>query len=73
MKEFSVFSYDTVSEIDSILDKNKCDYFLMEKGGFPDGVISTVSKNLVNAISGNWQPNWVHGDIYAWDQNGYLK
>ena len=64
-KEFSVFSYDTVSGIDSILDKNECDYFLMEKGGDLDGVISSVSKNLVNAISGNWQSNWVHGDIYA--------
>ena len=37
----------------------------MEKGGSQDGVISTVSKNLVNAISGNWKPDWVHVDIYA--------
>lgn len=64
-KEFSVFSYSNKSEIDKILSENECDYFLMEKGGSPDGVISTVSKNLVNAISGHWQPNWIHGDIYA--------
>jgi glycosyltransferase involved in cell wall biosynthesis len=64
-KEFPVFSYSNKSEIDSILSKNQCDYFLMEKGGSPDGVISTVSKNLVNAISGNWSSNWIHGDIYA--------
>jgi len=64
-KEFPVFSYSNKSEIDKILSENQCDYFLMEKGGSPDGVISTVSENLVNAISGNWQPNWVHGDIYA--------
>ena len=37
----------------------------MEKGRSPDGAISSVSKNLVNAITGNWQPNWIHGDIYA--------
>ena len=64
-KEFPVFSYSNKSEIDKILSENQCDYFLMEKGGSPDGVISTVSKNLVNAISGHWKPNWVHGDIYA--------
>lgn len=36
----------------------------MEKGGKPDGVISTVSKNLVNAIS-VCNENDIHGDVYA--------
>ena len=64
-KEFPVFGYEDKSQIDDILSKNKCDAFLMEKGGEPDGVISSVSKNLVNAISGWWKPEWVHGDVYA--------
>tara|TARA_A100001201_G_scaffold58007_1_gene55832 strand:+ start:11344 stop:12294 length:951 start_codon:yes stop_codon:yes gene_type:complete len=64
-KEFPVFSYDNKNEIDDILTKNECEYFLMEKGGAPDGVISSVSKNLVNAISGNWNSDWIHGDVYA--------
>jgi|TARA_R100000030_G_scaffold95450_1_gene82920 hypothetical protein len=64
-KEFPVFSYDNNNEIDDILTKNECEYFLMEKGGSPDGVISSVSKNLVNAISGNWNSDWIHGDVYA--------
>ena len=64
-KEFPVFGYSDRSQIDSILSKNNCDAFLMEKGGSPDGVISSVSKNLVNAISGHWKPNWIHGDVYA--------
>jgi hypothetical protein len=64
-KEFPVFGYSDKSEIDFILSKNKCEYFLMEKGGSPDGVISSVSKNLVNAISGWWKPDWIHGDVYA--------
>ena len=51
--KFPVFSYDDKSEIDTILSKNNCDAFLMEKGGKPDGIISTVAKNLVNAISGH--------------------
>jgi len=64
-KEFPVFGYEDKSQIDYILSKNKCDAFLMEKGGEPDGVISSVSKNLVNAISGWWKPDWIHGDVYA--------
>ena len=44
--EFPVFGYEDKSQIDDILSKNKCDAFLMEKGGEPDGVISSVSKNL---------------------------
>jgi hypothetical protein len=64
-KEFPVFGYEDKSQIDDILSKNKCDAFLMEKGGEPDGIISSGSKNLVNAISGWWKPEWVHGDVYA--------
>lgn len=64
-KQFDVFSYDKKTDIDFILSKNKCDAFFMEKGGSPDGVISSVTKNLVNAISGNWKHEWVHGDVYA--------
>jgi len=63
-KEFSVFSYNDKSEIDKILSQNKCDAFLMEKGGKPDGIISTVAKNLVNAIS-VCSVSDIHGDVYA--------
>lgn len=63
-KEFPVFSYDNKSEIDTILSKNNCDAFLMEKGGKPDGIISTVAKNLVNAIS-ICSVSDIHGDVYA--------
>lgn len=63
-KEFPVFGYDKKSQIDEILSKNNCESFLMEKGGKPDGVISTVSKNLVNAIS-VCSVSDIHGDVYA--------
>jgi hypothetical protein len=59
-----VFGYTMKSEIDGILSSNGCEYFLMEKGGKPDGVISTVSKNLVNAI-GVCGKQDIHGDVYA--------
>jgi hypothetical protein len=64
-KEFQVFGYNDNSEIDQILKKQKCDYFFMKKGGSPDGVISKECINLINACSGHWKSNWIHGDIYA--------
>ena len=63
-KEFPVFSYDDNFEIDTMLSKNNCDAFFMEKGGKPDGIISTVAKNLVNAIS-ICSVSDIHGDVYA--------
>lgn len=64
-KEFPVFGYEDKSEIDKILDKNKCDSFFMIKGGEPDGVISSSAKNLINSVSGWWKSEWIHGDVYA--------
>jgi len=64
-KEFQVFGYSDFSEIDTILKEQKCDYFFMKKGGSPDGILSKESKNLINACSGWWQSDWVHGDVYA--------
>jgi glycosyltransferase involved in cell wall biosynthesis len=63
-KQFPVFGYSNVSQIDEILEKNECDYFFMEKSGKPDGVISTVCKNLVNAIS-VCDESHIHGDVFA--------
>lgn len=59
-----VFCYSNFGEIDRILSQNGCDYFFMEKGGKPDGVISTASKNLVNAISICSIAD-IHGDVFA--------
>lgn len=63
-REFDVFSYDSVSEIDGILSENKCDAFFMEKVGRPDGVISSVCENWVHAI-GVCNTGDVHGDKFA--------
>jgi hypothetical protein len=64
-EEFLVFDYSNTNQIDYILEKNKCDYFFMMKGGSNDGVISTNCKNLVSATSSAWKNEWVHGDVYA--------
>jgi len=63
-KEFKVYGYNDKSEIDGILLKEECDYFFMEKGGKPDGVISNVCKNLVHAIA-VCNENHIHGDKFA--------
>ena len=63
-KEFNVYGYMCKSEIDEILYKESCSHFLMLKGGKPDGVISSYSKNLINAIAICDRSN-VHGDIFA--------
>jgi hypothetical protein len=71
--EFEVFGYSEKNQIDFILEKNKCDYFFMMKGGNKDGVISTVCKNLVSATSGAWTKEWIHGDVYAMCSNWLSK
>lgn len=59
-----VFCYSDTGQIDRILIENECEYFFMEKGGKPDGVLSSVCKNLVNAI-GICTLQDVHGDVFA--------
>jgi hypothetical protein len=63
-KEFLTESYNNKDQIDSILSKNKSDYFFAIKGGRQDGVISTVCKNLIMAV-GICSSSDAHGDKYA--------
>lgn len=63
-KEFEIYSYNNLSEIDDILMKNNCDVFFMEKSGKPDGVISNFCQNWVHAIS-TCNKECVHGDKFA--------
>lgn len=63
-KEFEIYSYNNVSEIDKILMRNNCDVLFMEKSGKPDGVISTVCENWVHAI-GICNKSYIHGDKFA--------
>jgi hypothetical protein len=63
-KNFKVYSYTNITEIDDILIKEKCDYFFAIKGGKRDGVISSVCKNLIMAVASNVNKNDIHGDKY---------
>lgn len=64
LKEFKVFPYTDKRQIDDILTKEKCDYFFAIKGGKYDGVISSVCKNLIMAVSAQISKSDIHGDRY---------
>jgi hypothetical protein len=64
IKEFKIFGYNYKNEIDKILIDEKCDYFFAIKGGSNDGVISSVCKNLIMAVSANISSYNIHGDKY---------
>jgi hypothetical protein len=63
-QKFEVFNYSNKKHIDKILQKQQVDVFFMEKGGKPDGVISTTCKNWVNAIAVCTTSD-IHGDKFA--------
>jgi len=64
--EFEVFSYSKPSEMKSVLEHIRPDYFLMIKGGKWDDVMSHNCKNLVLAVSSDAHPGDKHGDVWAY-------
>jgi hypothetical protein len=56
--------FQGANQINEILKDNNCESLFMIKGGNPDGVISTVSKNWINAIS-ICNESHIHGDRFA--------
>lgn len=63
--QFQIFSYEDISQIDDILLEQKCDSFFAIKGGYFDGVISNVCKNLICAVSSRCSKKDIHGDVFA--------
>ena len=51
-RNFNIYGYYNKTEIDNILYKENCSHLFMVKGGKPDGVISTYSKNSLYVVSG---------------------
>jgi hypothetical protein len=60
---FSVFFYQEVSQIESILDANNIDIFYAQKAGRIDDVISTKRKTVIHAVFQEHEP---HGNKYAY-------
>ena len=64
-QEFNVVrSYKTLHELNVLLEDISPDAFFMEKAGPYDGVISSVCKNWIHAIS-ICQPNQIYGDKFC--------
>ncbi len=63
-KEFKVYGYNNINQIDKILEEHGCDVFFMIKHGKWDNVISNVCKNWINAV-GPCGNSDIHGDVFA--------
>lgn len=63
-REFVVSCYTGRAQIDEYIQKNRADAFFMIKGGKPDGVLTSVCKNWINAIA-TCSLSDVHGDRFA--------
>lgn len=61
---FDLFSYENKSEIDKILESEKCDSLFAIKAGSYDGVISKNYKNLIMGV-GICNHHHIHGDKFA--------
>jgi hypothetical protein len=64
LKEFEVYSYSSINELDDIIDKKKIEKLFLIKGGKKDGVISKNCANLINAIA-ICSENDIHGEVFA--------
>lgn len=61
--KFTLFGYNSLEELDKIVEDNNIDATYFIKGGFNDGIVTTKSKNLIHAV---FQANQPHGDKYAY-------
>lgn len=61
-KRFKVFFYNTIDEIEQILDDNNVDVFYAQKSGHKDGIVSKKRKSVVHVVFRDYDP---HGDVYA--------
>ena len=62
-KQFEVYSYTNVNEIDEIVTKTKSDLFYAIKAGKIDGVEAKNCKTAIHSVFKYYEP---HGDIYAY-------
>jgi hypothetical protein len=61
-RRFQVIYYNNISEIDSILEREKVDFFYVIKYGKNDGVLSRRVKTGIHCVFDMSEP---HGNVYA--------
>jgi len=62
-KRFKVLSYNDISEIDAIIEKEKPDVFYAIKAGKNDQILTTKCKTVIHTVFKYYEP---HGDVYAY-------
>jgi hypothetical protein len=63
-KEFSVVGYNTVDQLQDLVDKEQPEFFYAIKYGVKDHVAVNGTKNLIHSVF-NFDPMHNHGDVYA--------
>ena len=61
-KRFPVFYYETIPDIDTIVEREKVDILFIEKAGGYDGILSKKCKNLVHCVFSTIEP---HGEMHT--------
>ena len=59
---FPVFYYETNTDIDAIVEREKIDVLFIEKAGANEGLMTTKCKNLIHCVFTTTEP---HGDLYT--------
>jgi hypothetical protein len=63
-KEFKVVAYDTILDVEKIIDDYNAEYFYAIKFGIKDNIQVTNSNVLIHSVF-NSNPSEIHGDKYA--------
>ncbi len=66
MKHFTVYFYDDISEIDTVIAKNNIDLLYCIKGGKNDQIASKKVRTCIHSV---FMENDFHGDTYAYISN----
>ena len=61
-KQFEIFYYDDINDLENILENESCDILYVIKYGTNDGVFSTKIKTCIHCVFNMSQK---HGDVYA--------
>lgn len=60
---FEVIGYESITEIDTIVEKTKSDIFYAIKYGINDGIVANNCKSCIHVVFKCFEP---HGDVYAY-------
>ncbi len=71
-QSFGVHAYDDFSEVEGLLEAERCDGLYVIKWGFRDGKISRAVPNLIHAVFAT-PPEEAHGEAFAYISDWLAK